>query len=458
MSTDPPKTKRASIHTLGCRLNQSESGLLAEKLAVAGYMIVPFGEPADLGIIHTCTVTREADAKSRKLIRQFLRANPNAQTVVIGCYAQMNAEALAEIAGVDLIIGNQRKLDLLEFLGESKRTEPLVVRDRMVKEDFRIDAPCSGETRRALSQRVNLKIQDGCNFMCSFCIIPFARGRVRSRELDDLLAEARHLVEMGAKELVLTGISLGSYAYRGQNILDIVHRLNEIPALARIRISSIEPTTIPDGLLDAMNDPGHALVPYLHIPLQSGSNRILDRMRRRYTREEYFDIVQRAYERVPDIGIGCDIMVGFPGETEEEFEDSMDLLRRGPMFYAHVFKYSERPGTPASRMPDPVPPAAANQRSARLRRLSASKRRRFQQQHLDRDVEVLFEQQEDGLWTGYTGNYLRVTAVSPENLANRLAVVHLNEIQGEFIRGALTRILPEEETGARKRLHQQTIE
>jgi threonylcarbamoyladenosine tRNA methylthiotransferase MtaB len=432
-----PTRKRASIHTLGCRLNQAESVLLAEKLAAAGFDLVPFGEPADVGIIHTCTVTREADAKSRKLIRQFVRANPHAQTAVIGCYAQMNAAALAELGGVDLIIGNQRKLDLLGFLGEDKRDQPLVVQDRFDRQDFRIEAACVSPLRREFAQRANLKIQDGCDFMCSFCIIPFARGRVRSRELDDLMDEARALANAGAKELVLTGINLGTYAHRGQNVLDVVHRLNEIPGVARIRIGSIEPTTIPEGLFEAMNDPGHALVPYLHIPMQSGSNRVLERMRRRYTREEYLDFVEQAQARVPGIGIGGDIMVGFPGETGEDFEDTVDVLRRSPLFYAHVFKYSERPGTPAARMADPVDPNTANLRSARLRRLGAVKRRRFHERHLGRTVEVLFEEQEDGLWTGYTGNYIRVGTSSRRDLTNQLVPVTLESTQGERMLGRL---------------------
>lgn len=429
--------KRASIHTLGCRLNQAESALLAESLAAAGYEIVPFGAPADLGIIHTCTVTREADAKSRKLIRQFIRANPEAQIAVIGCYAQMDAQAVAALGRIDLIIGNQRKLELLQFLGEGKREKPLIIRDRIAREDFRIDAACAGELRREFAQRVNLKIQDGCDFMCSFCIIPFARGRVRSRDLDDMLEEARRLAAAGAKELVLTGINLGTYAFRGQTLLDIVNRLDEIEGLERIRIGSIELNTIPDGLLDAMRDPEHALAPYLHIPLQSGANPILAAMRRRYTRDEYLDFVRRAAERVPDIGLGSDIMIGFPGETDEDFEDTADLLRQSPLFYAHVFKYSERPGTAAARIPAKIDPQIANRRSARLRRISADKRRRFYQRHLGAEMPVLFEHEEKGFWTGYTGNYIRVAVSSEQDLSNEMLRVRLDRVQGEWIRGEL---------------------
>lgn len=429
-----PHPMRASLHTLGCRLNQGETALLMEKLAAAGYEMVPFGEPADLGVIHTCTVTGEADAKSRKLIRQFVRANPGAFTAVIGCYAQMGSEAIARIPGVDLILGNQEKLNLLEYVGSGKNPAPVVVRDRILRDDFSI-AFESGTG--AVARRANLKIQDGCNCMCSFCIIPFARGRVRSRELDNLLDEARELVRRGTKEIVLTGINLGTYAHAGKNIEDVVRALGEIEGLHRLRIGSIEPTTIPEGLFECMNDPAHPLVPFLHIPAQSGSDPVLEAMHRNHTREEFRGFIRLAHERVPGIGIGTDFMVGFPGETEADFEDTADLLENSPLFYAHVFKYSERPGTAAARLPGKVPPAIANQRSARLHRISAEKTRRFSEQYLHQQVEVLFESMENGHWGGYTGNYLRVAVPSGEDLGNQIRTAILDEIAGDLLYGHL---------------------
>ncbi|HNT87047.1 MAG TPA: tRNA (N(6)-L-threonylcarbamoyladenosine(37)-C(2))-methylthiotransferase MtaB, partial [Candidatus Hydrogenedentes bacterium] len=366
--------RRAAIHTLGCRLNQAESALLAETLTAAGYALVPFGEPADLGIIHTCTVTREADAKSRKLVRQFIRANPHAYTAVIGCYAQMGPAALAAIPGIDLIIGNQEKLHLLDHVAAGKNKTPLIVRDRFVRDDFTIDFAA---TDTPLTRRANLKVQDGCDFMCSFCIIPFARGRARSREIENVIEEAESLVRRGARELVLTGVNLGLYDYAGRSILDVIDRLNDIEGLARIRVSSIEPTTVPEGLLERMADPGHRLVPYLHLPMQSGSSRVLEAMRRKYTREEFLAFARMAADRVPDIGIGTDILVGFPGETDADFEKTCMLFEESPCFYAHVFKYSEREGAAASRMPHAVDPSAAGRRSARVRRISAIKERAF---------------------------------------------------------------------------------
>lgn len=425
------RTRRAAIHTLGCRLNQSESSILMDLLRREGYAIVPFGEPADLGIVHTCTVTREADAKSRQLIRSFIRANPQAYTAVIGCYAQTGYRALAGIDGIDLICGNQEKLNLLDFVAQGKNATPLIVRDRLQRDDFTIafagDAP--------MERRANLKIQDGCNFMCSFCVIPFARGRSRSREISNLLEEARALVQRGAKELVLTGVNLGCYNYEGLDIADVVNRLNELPGLRRIRISSIEPTTIPEALLECMAAPDHALVPYLHIPLQSGSDHVLGLMKRKYTRREFTDFLDEANRRVPGLCIGTDIMVGMPGETEADFDETCAVLRDSPLAYAHVFKYSERDGTASQRIPDKVDPKTANRRSARVRRLSAQKRHAFYQRYLGTSVEVLFEQEQDGWWDGYTGNYVRVAARSTKRLRNELGRVRLERIHGDVAIG-----------------------
>jgi threonylcarbamoyladenosine tRNA methylthiotransferase MtaB len=424
--------KRAALHTLGCRLNQSETNLLTEKLSEAGYDVVPFGEEADLGIVHTCTVTREADAKSRKMVRQFIRKNPEAYTAVIGCYAQMGAQTLAQIPGVDLVVGNQEKLNVLDYVAAGKNPEPLIVRDRMVRDDFTVTFP---HTETPLTQRTNLKIQDGCDFMCSFCIIPFARGRARSRAFNNLLDEACHLVDRGAKELVLTGVNIGTYGWEEKNILDIVDALNAIPDLARVRISSIEPTTIPEELFARMADPVHNLVPYLHIPLQAGSNTTLEAMRRKYTRDEFLDFIYAAHEAVPDIGIGTDILVGFPGETDAQFEETCDILWESPLFYAHVFKYSEREGTASVRIQDKVSPDVAGARSARLRQLSADKTRMFYDHHVGRTLPVLFEQQRNGRWEGYTESYMRVSAIMPGDLTNRIAYVRLTEVQGDMLLG-----------------------
>lgn len=427
-------TKRASVHTLGCRLNQSETALLEEKLLAEGYDLVPFGEPADLAIVNTCTVTRHADAKSRKAVRRFIHQNPGAYTAVIGCYAQMGADALAAVDGVDLIIGNQEKLNVLDYVKAGKNDTPLIVRDRIVRDDFTI---AFMDDASPLARRVNLKVQDGCDFMCSFCVIPFARGRARSRALDNLLAEARNLLSRGARELVLTGVNIGTYDLEGNGIVEVIDALAALDGLDRIRVSSIEPTTIPLALFDRMADPTHPLMPYLHLPLQSGSDRVLQAMKRRYKRQEFLDFVFLAHERVPGIGIGTDIMVGFPGETDADFADTCGVLRDSPLFYAHVFKYSEREGTASARMGEAVHSDTSNERSAALRKLSADKTRLFQQHHLGQVVDVLFERQEAGYYPGYTPGYLRVAAQHPHDLNNKSGRVRLEEIRGDLMLGTL---------------------
>ncbi len=251
--------KRATVHTLGCRLNQSESQIIREQLQVAGYSLVPFGDEAELGIINTCTVTREADAKSRQAIRRFIRRNPDAFTAVIGCYSQLGARTIAAIDGVDLIIGNQDKLSVLDYVTQGKNERPIILRERIDREDFSISF--AGDW--PYNKRANLKIQDGCDFMCSFCVIPFARGRARSRDFDNLIEEARSLAARGVRELILTGVNIGTYNSQGRDILSVIDELDAIYGIDRIRISSIEPTTVPLEILDRMRDSGHALLPFL---------------------------------------------------------------------------------------------------------------------------------------------------------------------------------------------------
>ncbi len=425
--------KKASLHTLGCRLNQSETALIEDQLRAKGYDIVPFGERADVGIVNTCTVTREADAKSRQLVRSFVRKNPNASVAVIGCYAQMGAAAIRDIEGVDLIIGNQEKLNVVDYIENEKRETPLVIRDRIERDDFEI--AFAGE--QPIDRRANLKIQDGCDFMCSFCVIPFARGRARSRAMDNLFEEAESLVARGAKEIVLTGVNIGTYAYDGSDIVDVVDALDLIEGVARIRISSIEPTTIPETLFERMNDSNHTLAPYLHIPLQSGSDRVLAGMKRQYTAADYLDFARLAARHVPGIGLGTDIMVGFPGESDEEFNQTLQLFQESPLHYAHVFKYSEREGTASVRLSDQLSPEIAARRSAMLRKESAINRIKFYEQNAGRLVDVLFEQTENGYWTGYTGNYIRVAVASDAPLKNKLRAVTIEGTMGDLAYGQL---------------------
>lgn len=425
--------KRASVYTLGCRLNQAESALMAERLAAAGYAVVPWGEPADLGVVNTCTVTAEADTKSRKAIRAFLRANPEALVAVVGCYSQLQAEVLRGIRGVDLVVGTARKLDFLEFLPPEKRTSAIVVREALPCEDFIID------TKGAVTpgHRANLKIQEGCDCFCSYCVVPLARGRPRSRDLGDLLEEGRRLAAAGAREIVLTGVNVGAYRHGASGLLDVVDGLDAIARLARVRISSIELKTIPEGLLERMAAPAHKLVPFLHIPLQSGCDATLARMRRNYTASEYRRFMERAVAVVPDLCLGADVLVGTPGESQAEFEATCAFVKDSPLAYTHVFKYSERPGTAAQRMADKVAAGEMSARSARMRTIGETKWRIFRERFLGRQMEVLFEQREAGVWCGYTGNYIRVGVCCDLGLVDCVKTTVLERLEGEIMRGQL---------------------
>lgn len=430
--------KRASIYTLGCRLNHAESSLIAERLSEAGYIVTPPDEPADVCIINTCTVTGEADAKSRKMIRAFVRNHPEAFIAVVGCYAELAAGAIADIPGVDVILGTQDKLEVIKYLGEHKNAAPIVVRHSIAPEDFAIRV-CDSETGvHGLTHRANLKIQDGCDQSCSYCIVPAARGPARSRDFDNLIEETRTLALRGTKEIVLTGVNVGAYAQGPRGLIDVIDAINAIDGIRRIRIGSIELVAIPDGVIDRMADPGHALVPFLHIPLQSGSNDILKQMRRLYTAEAFRDFVREAVRRVPGLCVGVDAMAGFPGETAADFDETCRVLRETPIAYAHVFKYSDRKGADAERMGGKLDPKTLDARSKAVLEISAAKRRAFHEAHLGHTVEVLFEEARDGAWWGYTGNYIRVAACFEESMENTLRNVVLTADCGEHMEGRVS--------------------
>ncbi|MEG3605101.1 MAG: MiaB/RimO family radical SAM methylthiotransferase, partial [Verrucomicrobiota bacterium] len=324
---DTTHTKaKASVRHLGCRLNQYEALAMEGRLKEAGFEMVPFGDQADLGIINTCTVTNEADAKSRNTIRRFIRSNPLATVVVVGCYSQVSANEVASIKGVDYIIGNHDKLNLLDYVKLGKTESPVIVRERISRDDFSIGFV--GES--AFAQRANLKIQDGCDFSCSFCIIPQARGRARSRSWSDLIEEAREMLQKGVREIVLTGVNLGTYRSDGHDFLSLIERLSALKGLDRLRISSIEPTTIPEELLALMAEPSHPLMPYLHVPMQSGTDKILKLMRRRYDLGEMKGFFMQAKQQIPDLCLGTDLMVGFPNENDDDFAQTCESFMEMP--------------------------------------------------------------------------------------------------------------------------------
>lgn len=428
--------RRASMHTLGCRLNQSESLLLTDKLKAAGYTIVPFGEPSDVAIINTCTVTQLADSKCRNAIRGYIRKNPEAFVSVIGCYSQIGYKTISTIPGVDLIVGNQEKMNVLDYVKLGKNKKPLIIRDRITKDDFTIDFV--GDL--PYPKRANLKVQDGCNFVCSFCIIPKARGPARSRDLNNLLDEAKQQAARGVKELVITGVNIGTYSGEDGDLLAVLDGLNTIDGIERIRISSIEPTTIPEGLFERMNAVDHALLPYFHIPLQSGSDTVLVSMKRRYTIKEYLEFMHLANNSVKDLCIGADILVGYPTEGEEEFEETCQVFLNNPFAYCHSFSFSERETTVAAKMADRHEVPVKQARSAKLCRMSESKRYDYYEKHIGREMTVLFEDPKQNHWPGYTDNFIRVIVEDERNLQNEICRVRLDKVAGDSVVGVVTAV------------------
>jgi len=426
------KTLSASLHTLGCRLNQAETAVIARNLQDQGFDIVPFGSPSDLTVLNTCTVTGQAESKCRQAVRKSIRSNPDSYVAVVGCYAQTGVDVLRQIEGVDLIVGNEHKMQLANLLDSlSKQEQPRIVHTPKISRDsFIVESVGLYDN----NTRANLKIQDGCSFVCSFCLIAKARGPARSRVYTDVLAEARELVNLGHREIVLSGVNIGTYANDGHSFLDLLMELDDINGIERVRISSIEPTTISHEVIDYMAG-SSKICPYLHIPLQSGDDRLLESMRRKHSAREFADIVEYAAHKIPDIGIGTDVMVGYPTEDQTAFENTKRLLADLPVSYFHVFSYSDRKGTSSYNLKPKVPTALIKQRRQIMGELADRKRRLFYKTHLGQTMDVLFEEQKAGHWSGLTSNYIRVSAVHDGNLENAIKAVQLNGVEKDFMEG-----------------------
>ena len=437
--------KRASLHSLGCRLNQAETSVLESQLRRQGYTVVAWEEPTNLFVVNTCSVTAEAERTCRYVIRKTLNHSPEAFVAVTGCYAQTGMHHLRNIPGVDLIVGTQFKLDLPSFLPppELLRKQPsaeLLHTKTIARDDFMLPDFADSDATRAL-----LKIQDGCNVMCSFCLIPFARGHERSRLLNDILEEAARQAARGHRELVLTGVNIGQFHSQGVDLAGLIDKLEAIDGIQRIRLSSIEPTTVTDSLLERMRS-SRKLCPYLHVPLQSGADSVLAAMNRPYNVESFTSLIGRAVERVPDVALGTDLMVGFPGESEAAFQETVALCSKLPFSYFHVFTYSKRPGTAAARLSDAVPAQVARRRAQTLAEFSRQKRLAFAERWIGASVSVLFEQgQVEGLRHGITPHYLKVAVPSDAELANQ---VHPVRITGVSDRWAVAQLLAHEMKGA----------
>ncbi|MGB9803362.1 tRNA (N(6)-L-threonylcarbamoyladenosine(37)-C(2))-methylthiotransferase MtaB [Desulfofundulus sp.] len=434
-----PRT--VALATLGCKVNQYESAALATLFRERGYKVVDFSEPADIYVINTCTVTHLGDRKSRQLIRRATRSNPHARVVVTGCYAQISPEEVLSIPGVDLVVGTRDKsriVDLVEEL-ESRTEGPVaVVRDVFADRDYEeLPVPALPSRIRAF-----LKIQEGCNNYCAYCIIPYARGPLRSRDPENVLTEAGRLVASGFKELVLTGIHIGAYGQDrpgGLDLAGLVERLTEIPGLVRLRLSSVEPVDITDELVDIMAERTN-VCRHLHIPLQSGDDTVLARMRRHYTTGWFRGLVRRLRERIPGIAITTDIIVGFPGETDDQFESTFNFVREMAFARLHVFKYSPRQGTAAASFPDQISAPVKEARSRRLIALGDELARSFAAGHIGRQVQVLVEeglQEKDGYFAGLTDNYLRVIFPARNNPVGELVTVRVGGMEGTDLKGMI---------------------
>ncbi len=426
-------TKRIAFHTLGCKLNFAETATISRDFNRHGFEKVDFREEADVYVINTCSVTNNANRECRKIIRRIQRRSPGASIAVVGCYAQLKPEEIRAIPGVSLVLGVQEKFDLLEHLDTLESNDEVLVRNSEIRyrEDF-IPSYSLGERTRAF-----LKIQDGCDYTCSYCTIPLARGRSRSDSIANTLRLAAEIAASEAKEIVLTGVNIGDFGRaRGESFYRLLQALDDLEGIERIRISSIEPNLLSDEIVRFVAQ-STKFVPHFHIPLQSGSNKILKAMRRRYQRELYADRVTFVKSLLPESCIGADVIVGFPGETEEDFLETYTFLSELEVSYLHVFTYSERDRTEAVRMGERVSAREKSRRSKQLHLLGNKKRRFFQEQFTGRDTEVLFEAVHDGFLQGHTGNYITVRSAGPATLVNKIVTVKLLQNKGDFMIGEI---------------------
>ena len=428
--------KSVAFYTLGCKLNYSETSSIGRQFEDHGYAVNKFEHGADIFVINTCSVTEHADKKCRKTVRQALRNSPQAKVIVIGCYAQLKPKEISEIPGVDLVLGAAEKFRILDFVdGLEKATDKGMVEAGEVKEaNTFVNAFSFGDRTRSF-----LKVQDGCDYKCTFCTIPLARGKSRSDTVDNIVANAREIAKIGVKEIVLTGVNIGDFGVGTEVIegtkskkedlfIDLIKALDEVQEISRFRISSIEPNLCTDEIIEFVAQ-SQRFVPHFHMPLQSGNNKQLRAMRRRYKRELYADRVEKIKTLMPHCCIGVDVIVGFPGETKEDFLESYDFINQLDVSYLHVFTYSERLNTPAYTMEGVVPVEERRERNRMLSILSEKKKRHFYEQFLGSEREVLFEVHKNkSLLTGFTENYLKVEIPYKEDLVNSLGYVRLKNI------------------------------
>jgi len=418
--------QKVSFYTLGCKLNQSETSFLQNEFVKRGYHIVPSGESCDICVINTCAVTARTEHKCRQLIRKVGKTSPAPIIAVVGCYAQIAPERVQAIPGVRLILGSDKKFDIFHYL----ENEPYLTGEHQaISENLQFFNAMPGKIKE--QTRAFLKIQDGCNNFCSYCIVPYARGRSRSAPIAEVIAQIEQLIVDDYNEIVLTGVHIGTY---GQDLtpshllLEILQRAENLNGLGRIRLSSLEPQEIDDALIDFIAQ-SNKICPHFHIPLQSGDDEIIKKMNRNYTVSQYIQIVEKIHQRMPDAGLGTDIIVGFPGETEQQFEDTYRLVQELPFSYLHVFPFSARPGTKAALFSNNINPEIKKNRSAKLIALGKLKKKHFYSQAIGRTCQVLFEKKDCRNWMqGFTENYIRVKIPVQAALFNRIVPVSITKV------------------------------
>lgn len=430
--------KKVAFYTLGCKVNQYETEAMLEMFKEDGYEQVDSEDYADVYVINTCTVTHMSDRKSRQYIRRMKKKNPDAIIAVVGCYSQVSPEEILSIDEVNLVMGTNDRKKIVEEVKKIDASRKVSTVDDIMKvkafEEIEINKT-NGKTRAFM------KIQDGCDRYCSYCIIPYARGRVRSRDLESIVKEVENLASNGYKEVVLTGIHVASYGKDIKDsdikLLDVIKQINDIEGIERIRLSSVEPILFTDEFVEAVSTMDK-VCPHYHLSLQSGCDETLKRMKRRYTTEEYKAIVDRLRAAIPNVSITTDVIVGFPGETNEEFDKTYEFLKDIELTHMHVFKYSPRKGTPAATMENQVDPSTKHDRSEKLLQLNEENFNKFGQKMLDKEFNVLFEQKVgDNKYEGLTENYVKVIVESDNDISEQILKVKIKDVKNEFLEGIL---------------------
>ena len=429
------EVKKVAFCSLGCKVNQYETNAMAQKFIEHGYEVVEFDEYADVYIVNTCTVTNVADRKSRQMLRRAKEINKDATFVACGCYAQVAKDELKKIPEIDLIIGNNEKNDIIQIVENhiSQKGAEDLVSDVMYKLDY-VEL---GTTTYTEKTRAVIKVQDGCDRFCSYCLIPYARGHIRSRKIENVIEEIKKVVEEGINEVVITGIHIASYGrdFKGENIglIDLLEEINKIQGLHRIRLGSIEPTIITDEFVERLSKLDK-ICDHFHLSLQSGCTETLKRMNRRYTTEEFRDVTKRLRAKFPNAALTTDIIVGFPGETDDEFNTTYEFLKDIAFYKMHIFKYSQRKGTKAAVMPNQVDGKIKEERSKKLIELSNENEYNYNKKYIGKQVEVLFEEREGEYLKGHTTNYIVVKhKTDKDDLINKIAKVTVSEAKQDCL-------------------------